>query len=61
MAAIAIADIGTESGDFYFQLLLRNKNHPELRTYGHVFREEPYHLIGRGVRRHVVIGRFTAK
>jgi len=60
MAAIAIAISETESGDFHFNSSAESESprteHPRPRS-----REQSHHLIGRGIRRHVVIGRFAAK
>ncbi len=59
--AVAVAHVRAERGNLDFQPIPWNQNHAELRTYCHTFRKQCRDLVRRGIRRHVVIGRFAAE
>ena len=62
MAAITVADIATEGGNFdgvAARVSHRHQHHAKLCAHRVGFREDPHDLVRRGVGGDVVIGRFT--
>ncbi len=56
VAAVAVAQIRAERGNFNLETIPRNQNHAELRANSDGLRKKCHHLFGSGVGGHVVVG-----
>ena len=64
MAAVAVADVAAEGGDFDRVAAVishRHQHDSKLRAHRVGFGKDPHHLVGRGVGGDVVIGGLAAE
>ncbi len=61
MAAVGVADIGAERGDFDLNALLDHDHDAEFCADGQAAGEKRFDALGRGIGRDVVVGGFAAE
>src|SRR5258708_2221130 len=61
VAAVAVAHIRAECGDFDLEPITRNQDYPELRANGDALRKKCHRLLRRRIGCYIIVSRLTAQ